>query len=80
MNNDDSTSFQISTSSNIWPSENYVGTIAEKYEVKYNASIITYHDARDIESSGVKPWIYDNIKEHISGNYLKVKNSVYLEN
>ena len=74
QNNVDYNSFQISTSSNIWPSEYYWGKLAEKYGIKFNGSSLTYRQARDMMSLGAKPFIYDKIKEHISSNYLKVSS------
>ena len=59
--------FQVSTSSSVWPSENYWGTLAETYDVKFNGSSITYEDARD-----QGPALHEKLKAQISSNYMKV--------
>ena len=76
QNNVDYNSFQISTSSNIWPSEYYWGKLAEKYGIKFNGSSLTYRQARDMMSLGAKPFIYDKIKEFENSKSITFKDLI----
>ena len=60
--------FQVSTSSSVWPSENYWGTLAETYNVTFNGETITYEGARDQGGH-----LHEKLKAHISSNYMKVR-------
>ena len=74
--------FQVSISSNVWPSNYYWATLAEKNKVKFNGSSVTYSKARDMElelkGNVSYQLVLDKIKEKISSNYIKVNKTLTL--
>ena len=62
----------MSISQSEWPSDQYWAILAEKHQVRFNDSMVTYKDATSLELVDDLDLSATNVKEIVKSNFLSV--------